>query len=441
MVIHSGEHSDPYEWDQAEEEELEAETAEALSPVFSLAAPRTKTLIWLILLLPWFGQTFSYIRDVLPAWAFAKAFPVLSLPLAFVLMRHQRMVMSRQVLLSFGWLVLMPTFAAIFYFQQGFFTGITAQVKLLPLLSFFSFLGLLLLLKPTLKEIAYGYLAIGFATLALLVFFWLAIPDSWYAVNYVPNTNPLFSVDDRGHRIRMPWYFPAVALFFCYRRFIRYREWRYLLGVLGAFAVAVFIVRTRGWVIGILGVLAINSFMWARPLVKVALLVALPVAAIGIFSVGYLATTFNFGTDTGFDTRWITIQKATEFLGWSPMRWLFGVGTISPTSSDSLMAYFDHFFFLADITWLGIVFEYGIIGALLFLAFELRGMLLYRRISRQIDDDFLGALCDFILYTLIISNVYPMTLVPGETAIIMAVFAYILHAGLSDHAEPVRASP
>ena len=90
-----------------------------------------------------------------------------------------------------------------------------------------------------------------------------------------------------------------------------------------------------------------------------------PIAFVGIFSFGYLATTFSTNASSGFDVRFVTLQTALQFLGNNPLRWIFGVGTISPTSRDSLIAYFHHFFFLDDITWLGIVFEYGIFGALL----------------------------------------------------------------------------
>jgi hypothetical protein len=227
----------------------------------------------------------------------------------------------------------------------------------------------------------------------------------------------------------MSMYFPIVMLFFCYRRAWFERSWRYLLGVLIIFAVTALIVKTRAMVIGICGIVAINTIAWARPQTKVLALILAPLAAGAVFSFGYLASIFDTGDGSGLDVRLTTMKEAVGFLGISPLRWLLGVGTISPTSSDSLMSYFNHYFFLGDITWVGIIFEYGIIGALLFVFIQVRGLVFYRRLRSEVEDDFLGALADYILYVLVISPFYPPTLTPGESAVILAIFVYVWHVG------------
>ncbi|WP_322101426.1 hypothetical protein [Paraburkholderia sp. J41] len=408
-----------------------------LAPVFSGAPARRATLWLLVALLPLFGQTFHYISDIKPLWALSKAFPLLSLPAAFWLAREERFPMALQVVLGFGWLVLAPSFASVVYFHESFFTSITAQVKLLPMLYFFSFLAVLLAAKPTLAELERGFVILGAAVTVTLIVFWAVVPNSWYQGTYVSGQAPFFSADNRGHRIRMSMYFPIIVLFLCYRRAYFERSLRYLLGAAVAFAVTLLIVKTRAMVIGITGVLVLNTLLWSRPLVRLGLLLCAPFGLAAMFSAGYLATTFSTGADTGFDTRRISIEIATRFLGSDPLRWIFGVGTISPTSHDSLIDYFHHFFFLADITWLGIVFEYGLIGALIILFFQLRGLHFYRRLRAQVDDDFLGSLFDYLVYILLISVFYPPTLTPGETAVILAIFAYVWRAGrLHDAHEP-----
>jgi len=400
-----------------------------IAPVFSADPARRRILGWLVIALPLFGQTFSYMNGLWPLWALSKAFPVLSLPLVLYLMNQARFPMTRQILISFIWLLLLPSFSAVFYFHEGFFTSITAQVKLLPLLYFFSFLALLLQLRPTLHELERSFIRLAVAILVVLIVLWAVVPGSWYQTSYVVGSSPLFTADNRGHRIRMSMYFPIIALFFCYRRAFFERSMRYLAYALVVFAVTLLIVKTRAMIIGIVGVMAINTVRWSRPSVRVGLLVLAPVAFIGIFSFGYLATTFSTNASSGFDVRFVTLQTALQFLGNNPLRWIFGVGTISPTSRDSLIAYFHHFFFLADITWLGIVFEYGLIGALLFLFIELRGLAFYRRLHAEVEDDFLGALADYLIYVLVISFFYPPTLTPGESAIILAIFAYVWRMG------------
>ncbi|GAA4483097.1 hypothetical protein [Gluconacetobacter asukensis] len=401
----------------------------SLPAFFAPGSVRIKILCCLIAALPLFGEIFHYMSVIRPLWAFSKLFPALSLPLLLRLAYHERFPMMRQVLLSFAWLVMMPSIAAMFYFHEGFFTSVTAQVKLLPILYFFSFLALLLFLQPTLAEIARGFIILGAATAGILIVLWAVIPSSWYSGHYVIGTAPLFSADNRGHRIRMQMYFAIITLFFCYRRAFLERRLDYLLGVAIIFVVTLMIVRTRAMIIGCTGVMLINAFFWVRPLARVLLLVCAPFMLVAMFSTGYLASTFNTSASSGFDIRYITAQKASNFLGDHPVRWIFGVGTLSPTSKDTLIGYFHHFFFLADITWLGIVFEYGLIGALIFTLFEFRGILFYYRLRQRVEDDFLGALNDYLIYVLLISFFYPPTLTPGETATILAIFAYVWRAG------------
>ena len=408
----------------------EEEAPDTSAPAFfSATHTRPKILCCLLALLPLFGETFHYMSAVRPLWVLSKSFPILSLPLAFRLTSSAHFPMTRQVVLSFAWLVLSPSIAAIFYFHEGFFTGVTAQVKLLPMLYFFSFLALLLVLQPSMTEIRRGFIILGAVTVAVLIVLWAVIPSRWYSSTYVIGSAPLFSSDNRGHRIRMQMYFPIIFLFFCYRRGFFEKNLSCLAGAAITFAVTLLIVRTRAMVIGTTVVVLLNTIIWSRPMVRVGLLLSAPFAFVAMFSTGYLATTFSTARNTGFDVRYTTAQKASAFLGDYPIRWIFGVGTLSPTSKDSLISYFHHFFFLADITWLGIVFEYGLVGALIIILFELRGILFYVDLRARVEDDLLGGMFDYLVYILVISFFYPPTLAPGETATILAVFAYVWHAG------------
>jgi len=414
----------PQPWDEAGE--LRTEERGAIPADADTTPSRTGVIVILLATLPMFGQIFHYMRDLMPLWALSKAFPILSLPLALVVFRYPMPPMSRQIMLSFLWLMIVPSFAGIFYFNQDFFTGLTAEVKLLPMLYFFSFLGLLLLLQPTLRELQTGFLLCALITFASLVILWAVIPQAWYNEHYPEGGGPLFSADHRGNRIRLPMFFGIIAIFYYYRRFLREPRLAPLLTVVAGIALAVVLVKFRAMTAGILGVIVINTFFATRGFLRYFISGVALAAAVGLLAFGNLGTMLSDSVATGFDLRLATIMKASSFLGISAMRWLFGVGTISPTSSDSLSSFFDHFFFLADITWLGVIFEFGVIGALLFVFYELRGLLFYERALRpQIDSHFLGALRDYLLYVLLISNLYPPTLTPGETAVILAVFAYV----------------
>ena len=392
-----------------------------------LVRVRALHLAVLFLLLPLFGQSFHYLKALPPLWALSKAFPVISLPLALVLFRGERPVVSRQVLLSFLWLLLLPSFAAMFTFQQDFFTGLTAQVKLLPLLYFFSFLGLLRWMKPTSSELTVGFMTCAATTFVLLVLLWLPAPESWYSGTYKIGDAPLFSADSRGHRIRMPMYFGMIGLFYCFRRLSGHlgsmsRAMWLALYAAGSAAV-VGIVRTRSMVVGLAGVAVINLWRQTRLKGRFVMIVLLGVLLPLLFTVPYLNKMFATDESSGFDLRWGTVTDALDFLGTNPLHWIFGVGTLSPLDPAGLITWFNHFFFLADITWLGVVFEYGLIGALLVLLIPVRGLMLSLMLPQNL---LLDSLRDYLLYALLISPLYPLTLSPGEVAIILAIFVFAL---------------
>jgi len=385
-----------------------------------------RRVLTLAAVLPLFGQSFHYMKDAAPLWALSKAFPLLSLPLAFLLFRGVRPEGARQILITFVWLTLAPTFIAISTFQQTFFLGLAAQVKLLPILYFFSFLGLLRWMRPSLREIAIGFLVWAAITYFILVLTWAAAPQSWYSDHYVAGESPLLSADGRGNRIRMPMYFGLIGIFYAYRRFFATRRWLWLMLAAIGFGLVVGLVRTRSIVLGIAAIAAINAFTAASMRVRILLIAVLPLAFAGLFSVPYVASVFSTDSNSGFDVRWISTVKAVDFLGLNPLRWLFGVGTISPVDPAGLMTYFNHFFFLADITWIGVIFEFGLLGAALIIAIPARAFFLVRRARGLLDDPFLGAVQDYVVYAVLISELYPLTMAPGEFSVILALAVYVL---------------
>jgi len=403
------------DWDDA--------ASEAQDPAETL---RPGVMAALLLVLPMYGQIFYYMKGLLPLWALSKAFPLLSLPMAGILLRHPSMPMYRQVILTFCWLMLAPSILAIHYFHQDFFVGLGAQVKLLPMLYYFSFLGLLLYLQPNLHEIASAFIISALATYAVLLVLWALVPESAYVGSYSSGQTPMFTSDNRGHRIHMPMYFGIIAIFYFFRRFQRSGHVGWLLGAIAGFVMTLGLVKTRAMVVGIVGVVIVRGFLGASKAQRFLLALTAPAAVIGMFSFGYLKSMFSTEAGSGLDVRWKTLARATSFLGTDSVRWIFGVGTISPTNTDSLFSYFDHFFFLGDITWLGVVFEFGIVGAILFVLYDLRGMLFYQtELKTRLDSDFLGSLADYLFYVLVISQLYPPTLTPGETAVILAIFTYV----------------
>lgn len=385
---------------------------------------REKVMI-LVFLLPFFGQSFHYIKDLPPLWALSKAFPLFALPLAPVLLYRPYSAFSRQLAFTFLWLVLISSFAAIPAFGQSFFMGLTGQIKLLPILSFFSFLGLLYWQKPTLREITAAFVICGLITLVVLLALYLLAPQSWYVGTIEVGDAPLLSADARGNRIRMPMFFAVVAMFYWYRLANKTRNMRYIWLVAAVLACLMGIVRTRAMVLGGAVTLATAMLVATTPRRRMIVLILIPILLIAMFQIPYVASVFDTDQNSGLQVRVITAQKATDFLGDDWINWLFGVGSISSINPKGMATFFSHYFFLADITWLGIVFEFGLVGAVLLLAMPVRGMIFIRKLRRRIDHPLLAALQDYLLYVILISGLYPtLTLQPGEIAVILAVAVY-----------------
>lgn len=402
-------------------------------------------VLLLVLLLPLFGQTFHYIKALPPLWALSKAFPILSLPLVWPLLgRRGGFPLLPVWLLAFLWLVLVSSVMGIFSFDQDFLRGLTAQVKLLPMLYVFSFLGFLLILRPSVAELQRAFLWCGALTFLTLLALHFLAPASWYAEHYELGDAPLLSVDDRGYRIRMPMYFGLITLFFFYQELLTKRRLTAAVIVAVALALIVGVVRTRAVVLACVATLMWISFTAASPRWRIGAVVLAGITAAALINVPYVASAFDTGADSGFDVRRITVEKSIAFLNAAPERWIFGSGTISSLDPTGMARFFDHFFFLADISWLGIVFEFGLIGAAILLWLMVSTWLLGRQARRCIDAPLLAALQNYVLFVIIMSPLYPtITLQPGEIAVIAATFLYccLLGCDAAGRRAPLRARP
>jgi len=386
---------------------------------------RWRQMLILLLVLPMFGQYFHYIKALHPLWALSKAFPIITLPLCFFAFRDGASPrVMRQLLLSMLYLLLMPSFMGIPTFDQNFFLGLTSQVKLLPILYFFSFLGLLRLLKPTPSEIAKSFLIWGALLVLVTYVIWLVVPQSAYAVSAKIDASPIFTRDGRGNRVRMAFYFGIIASFYCYRRFFSDKKIKWLLGTIAGFISVIGIIRTRAFVLGMAVTIAINTIRFSKRTARLVMLGVMPLLLVGLVSIPYVATVFDTSSKNGFDVRRYSTEKALAFLALDPVKWIFGVGSITPLDPTGFIRFFNHDFFLADITWVGIVFEFGLIGAALILLIPLRGLWESRDVTTDRAGAFLGALQDYLVYAILISPLYPLTLSPGEYTVILAIFVY-----------------
>ena len=138
---------------------------------------------------------------------------MLSLPLILPVLTRRRVPLVPLWMAVFLWLVFTSSLIGVFTFDQNFLLGLTAQVKLLPMVYAFSFLGLLLLLRPTVEELLTGFACCAVLSFTIVFLLWAFAPQSWHVTSYDFGDAPLLSADDRGNRIRMPMYFGMIAIF------------------------------------------------------------------------------------------------------------------------------------------------------------------------------------------------------------------------------------
>jgi hypothetical protein len=383
-------------------------------------------VVGLCLILPFFGQTFHYIKVIMPLWALSKAWPIITLPLALRLFAGPRPEGSRQVVLTFVWLLLIPSFISQTTFNQNVIAALPAQVKLLPILYFFSFLALLRWADPAPAELERTVVVLALASFAILVVIWALAPQAAYVAHYDAGDAPLLASDARGNRIRLPMFYGMIGLLYAFRRFTQTWNWRWLAVWAAGFGLMYGLVRMRTYILGMAVMAGFTLFRQASPKARFGLIALIPFALLALFQTPMMASIFSTDKAYAFDVRYISTMKAIAFLGTDPMRWIFGAGTLSPVDPSAMMTYFNHFFFLADITWMGVIFEFGLVGAVLIMALPLRAIWMMQRLRAQEDTPLNGALQDYLLYCVLVSEMFPLTMAPGEVTMIMAIAVWRL---------------
>jgi hypothetical protein len=134
--------------------------------------------------------------------------------------------------------------------------------------------------------------------------------------------------------------------------------------------------------------------------------------------------------------RLVSVATAWKYLSADPARWLIGVGATTRFGNITLAQIFgNRMFFLTDIGWLGVVFEYGMIGACLMLLIYLAALFMTAHRS-QPDDPLSQAFIDYIVYLIAVSTVYSVVFTPGELTTIMALAYYFARARRAAAAYP-----
>ncbi|MDI4666071.1 hypothetical protein K9U40_17340 [Xanthobacter autotrophicus] len=384
--------------------------------------------------LPLFAQVFYYLNEYPAPYLLSKAWPFLTLPLALYGLVRLRLPAGRMFMVVLAYGLGFTPLVSVIQLGNGFLDALTTTVKAWPLTYYFSLSALLALLAVPPESIRKAVLGLGAATFFLMVIIYLVAPASWYADNPADSKLLLFDLE-RGYRVYMPMVFGMILVFFLSRSFVLRRNILYGLGVVLAFAPMLLIYKQRAAIAAALVVVAVGVTMsLPQRARRIVLGLGMAAGAVGLFLVGRkLGLLPGGGSGDAQDAfgaslavRQHSSALAFAFLGDDPMRWIFGVGATTRFSTVTLNDIFGNDqFFIADLGWIGVVFEYGIIGAVLLAALHAWCFITAFRLTRGLDDPFALALCDYVLYLIVSSAVYSVVFTPGELGVVMALTVYL----------------
>ncbi len=390
----------------------------------------------LIFSLPMFLQAFHYMIDAGPLYYLSKVWPVLAFPLGFWSLRG-RLLLSQQTVygLTLVYVAGVTPALSMLHFGNSVFDALATTAKIWPLTYYFSALGGLLLLKPGANRLRKSVLTLGAATFAAMWGLWFLVPHSSYASD--TSVTKLFLFDyERGYRIYMPMIFGLLLMFFSARRALSaLGAWAWWGPVIfGLFSLLV-IYKQRTTITA--AVLVLGLIVLRRLPRRVVVWVTGGAGILGLLAI--LAVTLGRGgqmetlaTSLGssLSVRLDSVSMAAGYLFTSPSSWIFGLGSTTRFSQVTLNDIFgSDLFYLADIGWLGVVFEYGAVGALLIALIYALGIRSALRRGPMVEGtpagDFRHAVGDMILMVCVETAIYSPVFTPGIVATLMAFLIYL----------------
>ncbi len=387
----------------------------------------------LVFALPFFAQVFHYTLEMPPPYYLSKLWPVLMFPFTLYAVFRMQLPGRNLFFILLAYMIGFTPLMSVIQLGNGFFDAMTTTVKAWPFTYYFALSGVLALLALPAAKVQRVFLGFGVLTFILFVVIWVLAPDSWYATR--PEDGKLLQYDsERGNRVYLSTIFGMVLVFYLGRSFIAERKWSHLFYMLGAFIIMLVIYKQRlaiasAFVVTVLGMVMTLPDRWRRLVIGGGVLVGLP---LGLFALGYIGLFSQDGLDSiiakiggSLSVRQNSSALAAAYLGDSTERWVFGVGATTRFGSFSLSEIFGYQqFFISDLGWLGVLFEYGLIGALLILGVHIWAAVAIYRNGIATGDRFQLVMGDYVIYLILTSSVYSLVFVPGELGVVLAVAMY-----------------
>jgi len=388
----------------------------------------------LLAVLPLFGQLAHYLIDLGPFYYLSKAWPFLTLPLAFYAILALRTPIHVLYLLTLAYAIGVTPALSIAWLGNNFVDALGTTIKMWPLSYYFSVFACLTLLRVPRSVVTTALLRLGTATFVTMWLLWIVVPASFYASDATLSKLFMYEVE-RGYRIFMPMTFGLVTFFYlAYRLAESPRLWM-AIAMAGALISMVLIFKQRTSIAAAMLVMLL-IFAGRLPLITrtffimAGIIGSLAIAALVVANLDRITDSLG----ASLTIRQTSVALATDYLLNSPLRWLFGVGATTRFGTVTLAQIFgsDHFY-LADIGWLGVLFEYGMVGTTLIAGLYFAALRLpIARDGDAHDRAMAHALKAYILFLLITTVVYSAVYAPGEMATITALLLYMSRPQAAD---------
>jgi hypothetical protein len=383
-------------------------------------------VVLLVCVLPMFAECFQYMTDIPPLYLLSKVWPLLMVPAGVWALR--RLDIPHRVLhiVVLCWLLAFTPLMGVVQLGNSFADAMATTVKVWSFSYIFAVTGVLALLRPSHRTLCRAIIALGVATFAIMSVLWVVVPESAYGGGDLQTK--LFMTDvERGFRIYMPMYFGVMLLLYLNRSaWMRFAWWK-PVGVLAGLVLMLLIYKQRTAIASVVLALVLGSVLSMKRWRIAGFAAVGLVACAGVFLLvaragNSVALAHQLGAS--LTVREVSVSTAWNYLSADPERWLLGVGGTSRIGDVTLAGLFNNpMFFLADIGWLGVLFEYGAVGVLLILLVYGAGLRSALGWGRS-GDPMSQAFADYIVYLLASSVVYSAVFAPGELTTTMALSYY-----------------
>jgi hypothetical protein len=383
----------------------------------------------LLLILPMFVQIFHYMIDVGPIYLLSKAWAVMMMPFAIYGLMALRTRFALLYVLTLTYVMGVTPVLSMAWLGNGIGDAVINSVKVWSLTYYFSMLGVLMWLGASADDIIDAILRLGFATVIVMWVLWHTVPGSWYSGD--PRQSRLFLAEyERGNRLLVPMTFALLTAYYALARmFDGPKLWQIVIVPVVLYTEIHLFKERVAMAASVVVVGGMLFFRLPRLWRSILLLGTMMGGFAGVALVLQHGQDVTAKLGNSLTIRQNSIALLQNYLSDQPLRWIFGAGGASRVGKINMADIVGRRdFFLADLGWAGIIFEFGAVGAIIMLVLYLSVLRWAWSTSVAADPRhraMIAALIAYIAYLTLCTVIYSPVYTPGELASLTALVLYL----------------